>query len=479
MKLINLIKNEFIKLFHYRSVVFLLIIIVLIGPSTFISISSGLKSENSIDERIFQAGSSAEHFSFESNIYQYLQSSATYKSLTDISEFKTNSKKALMELEGYDILYYYYYFKNIDNKEETDYYWTKYNELKEDINNLSIEEVLNKYKSFHEGELDKLKNYYNNVTLTSDKEFFEESIENKINLIDSYKYKKSYIKEFETNDYDYYASKILEVVLFSEYSDITRKELDQNVNSYEEKQNIYDNIQTYYNDKYYLDNHMTYTKESSSFIFTQAVDLLLSLCILVTLLFAIVDILPSEFNSRTAKQLLIRPYSRTKILASKYIVSFVYGIVITLVSMLLLVLASSIVSEFAPFDNLIFYDISTSKICVVSFLKYFMLLFISKVGFIVLLTSLLMFLEVVIKNAGITGLIVLFLLIIGLALGGDFYFNLFNPILVSDFSSVLFGGIGSTLYSSMLNSIIITIIEIILFSVSSIVIFENIDIKNN
>jgi len=90
-----------------------------------------------------------------------------------------------------------------------------------------------------------------------------------------------------------------------------------------------------------------------------------------------------------------------------------------------------------------------------------------------------MFLEVIVKNAGITGLIVLFLLIIGLALGGDFYFNLFNPILVSDFSSVLFGGIGSTLYSSMLNSIIITIIEIILFSVSSIIIFENIDIKNN
>ena len=480
MKLINLIKNEFIKLFHYRSVVFLLVVLVLVGPFVFYTISSsegGIKEE--FGDRLAEMKSVADNTSFSSDNSRYLSAKASYESLDDVREFDTNSKKALIELEGYDILYYHYFFDAIDNKEEADYYLNKYNELKNDINNLSTNEVLDKYKAFHENELEKLKNYYNNVTLTSEKEFFAESIENKNALIDSYKYKKTYSKDFESDDYDYYATTILEYILFSDYANVTKKVLDDNFESFDEKEGTYDTIQTYYQDKYYLDNHDTSTETTSTEKFSSGINSFLSICVLVTLLFAIADIVPSEFKAKTAKQLLIRPYSRYKVLASKYIVSLIYGIAILAISMILFVFTSALLSNFNAFDNMVIYDINTSKLVILNFLQYFLLIFITKIPFVVLLVTLLMFFEVLTRNAGISGFVVFLLLIVGYAAGGNFYPNTFNPLFVSDLTLVMFGRVGTTLYSSMTNSIVTSIIEMLVFGIGSFIIFKNLDVKND
>ena len=177
--------------------------------------------------------------------------------------------------------------------------------------------------------------------------------------------------------------------------------------------------------------------------------------------------------------MLIRPYSRYKVLASKYIVSLIYGVAILAISMILFVFTSALLSNFNVFDNMVIYDINTSKLVILNFLQYFLLIFITKIPFVVLLVTLLMFFEVLTRNAGISGFVVFLLLIVGYAAGGNFYPNTFNPLFVSDLTLVMFGGVGTTLYSSMTNSIVTSIIEILVFGIGSFIIFKNLDVKND
>ena len=193
-------------------------------------------------------------------------------------------------------------------------------------------------------------------------------------------------------------------------------------------------------------------------------------------------IIAEEFNKGTIKQLLLKPYKRTKIFANKVIASIVVFILFLLVYAFITALINGIVfGEISSlFDPLFFYDFSKHQVIAHS------LWFACLERFMVILPMFLIMLGVSILFGVLTtntavSIIVPIVINTGASIINAFAKGklfAFLPTMCWDLSEFLHGGIPEFKYLKLSTCIVVDIITIALLFGISMFIFKKKDIKN-
>lgn len=208
------------------------------------------------------------------------------------------------------------------------------------------------------------------------------------------------------------------------------------------------------------------------------------LMILIIIIIVSGSIVSEEFSKGTIKLLLVKPYSRTKILLSKYITSLlmiVFAIVFILLAQLI------IGGIFFGYDTLaipkIVYNFSTNMVMEMNIFKYFLYTTVAILPQFILLTTLAFSLSTLFLSTSLANT----LTIIG-SLAGD----VINALAVSyeinilklfvtlnwDFTPYLFGGKSPYLGITLSHSIIVCIVYWLIMIVTTFIVFKRRNIKN-
>lgn len=226
------------------------------------------------------------------------------------------------------------------------------------------------------------------------------------------------------------------------------------------------NIKNEYDGRYILTNLM---KEYGMFI------LIFSVIVAGT-------IVSNEFQKGTIKLLLTRPFSRNKILLSKYIVSILSIIIFIILFALLQYVIGGLISGFDVFNiPVIEYDFNANNVIVMSAWEYLLIDILTVLPMYILLSTLAFSLSTLIMNSAIA----IAIPILGNAISG--LINIFMEKLKIlkyfvtanwDLSVYLFGGQGLVEGLNFWLSLAICVIYLVTMLVITFVVFNKRDIKN-
>ena len=430
--MINLIRNELYKIFHKKGIyISLLVVTAFVFLTNFIynlNLLNGdtVASFNSyVDttylEELEEAG--------DTKSDEYISAKAT--SLT--SEYFNNFEKDSWQRYAFNV----YNGSNYYNELSDINYRIVYYEVRHD-NKEDYEKAKKEKKLFEE----KIKNMSWQDFVKEEKEELEESLK-------------------DNQDSAYYTSQIEGIDLRLKYNIDFSKEIiyrfENNIKDYSSNSNN-GIIENFYNEYF--------------------------LMILIIIIIVSGSIVSEEFSKGTIKLLLVKPYSRTKILLSKYITSLlmiVFAIVFILLAQLI------IGGIFFGYDTLtipkIVYNFSTNMVMEMNIFKYLLYTTIAVLPQFILLTTLAFSLSTIFVSTSLANT----LTIIG-SLAGD----VINAIAVSyeinilklfvtlnwDFTPYLFGGKSPYLGITLSHSIIVCIVYWLIMIVTTFIVFKRRNIKN-
>jgi len=247
------------------------------------------------------------------------------------------------------------------------------------------------------------------------------------------------------------------------------------INGYLEKANLY---------KYDLYNDTEYQNTATAnYTFQNSIDTYIAIIVMVVVIVAGVSI-SEEFNKGTVKLLLVRPYSRTKILISKLIAVFITMLITTATILLLQFIIGGIVYGFGTYMmNVVQFDFTTNSIVTLNIFAYLGLIFICKLPIFILIGTLAFALSTLFLNSPLA---------VALPILGYMGSDVINMIAISykwdwvkyfvtpnwDLSQYLFGGTPMFSGISIEFSITICAIYFVIMLVASIVSFKKRNIKN-
>jgi ABC-2 type transport system permease protein len=285
--------------------------------------------------------------------------------------------------------------------------------------------------------------------------------------------------------YDY-ASMLVDDYLFysEEYTNLVKDE--SLIKDRNELIRYRENISNYFTISYKIENNILNNsgdaEEAFNIEYVIASFSFVDELIVIAIIIIVGAIIAEEFNKGTIKQLLTKPFSRSKILTSKILAGLiaislfivVYEIVFLGVNCIELGGISWI------FENSIIYDFSINKVrelnvlgqCLYGFITVLPAYFI--IYFIVLLVG-------VIATNSIASAIAGFASLFGAPLL-DMFLNSkimsFVPFFTWDLSPFMYGGLSSNQYATLGKCLIVDFITLIVLIISSYVIFNKKDIKN-
>lgn len=252
----------------------------------------------------------------------------------------------------------------------------------------------------------------------------------------------------------------------------------------EEKSEINGYLKNAYLYKYDLYNDTEYQNTATAnYTFQNSIGTYIAIIVMVVVIIAGVSI-SEEFNKGTVKLLLVRPYSRTKILISKLIAVFITMLITTVAILLLQFIIGGIVYGFGTYMmNVVQFDFTTNSIITLNILAYLGLIFICKLPIFILIGTLAFTLSTLFLNSPLA---------VALPILGYMGSNMINMIAISykwdwvkyfvtpnwDLSQYLFGGTPMFSGISVEFSITICAIYFVIMLVSSIVSFKKRNIKN-
>ena len=195
-------------------------------------------------------------------------------------------------------------------------------------------------------------------------------------------------------------------------------------------------------------------------------------------------IVSQEFSKGTIKQLLVKPYSRTKILLSKYIVTL-SSIIIAIIAMFVLeILIGGLFFGFGSLSNkAVVYSSVTDSASYFSIIKYFILISIAKLPHFIILATLTFAMSSITNNTAvsmITGFVayvgtnILTMLLTNINKTWIKYFVGLNW----DFKSYVFKLKPSIEGLSLSFSILICLVYFLVFIIPAFIVFKHKDIKN-
>lgn len=207
-----------------------------------------------------------------------------------------------------------------------------------------------------------------------------------------------------------------------------------------------------------------------------------NMIILLVVMIVVGGVLADEFNKGTIKQLLVRPFSRTKILLSKVIASLLMIILFAFLYYLLYIVAYSIsYSDFtALFSSVVDYDFNVHSAFDMNLMVYCIINLLAILPQYFIIFAFVLFISVLTTSsigAVGAGFGLLFMSeTIKMMLPEKYLVYL--PTYCWDWSCFLFGGVSSSEYMTFTNCLVVCVITMVLLIVGAFILFKNKDVKN-
>ncbi|MGM9882391.1 MAG: ABC transporter permease subunit [Bacilli bacterium] len=485
----KLIKNELYKIFHKKSIYVMGIIVIFLillnnvlykvfyddsGNFKDIDVSSNYEL-TLIEEELKNLDPNKET---DKNLY------IEYKSQYDVyslaSNYSTSSwQYYIINNKMYEVIYNKYYYTYIDKSDkllkEAENTYNKYLSYleKDDFKEfayLELKEVedaiisLSKEKSTTTDKQRLLEIDTSIKSLEFDKEIINYRIDKNISYannylntaLDKYKEAHNYLESIENIDNLTYEERLL----------------------YNEK------LEEYNINKYILDNNTDLNRENTTR--SSLINALESYEIFVIILIIIIagTIVSNEFSKGTIKGLLVRPYSRTKILLAK----FVSSLIILVISIIFVLVCNLLISGiFFSFDSLsipvVIYNFNTGLIEEYNVFTYVLIRTLAYLPMFIIILTISFMLSTVTTNSQISiALPFVFYMFSSVINAMAMSFNLkwmkYFITLNWNLNDYLFGNLPSFPYGSFTNAIVINIIYFIVLLLIAILVFRKKNIKN-
>jgi len=477
MSLFNLIKNELYKTFHKKGIYIVLIITTLYILLTNIiyntklfndnEIESGLEFEITFATTMEEAG--------ETNTEEYVYSKSYIETHEYAKSFGVDSWQRYIIINDSE-----YYVKTSDIIERIISYELKFTKDKNDYEEALKEkkELTNELKNMTWEDFVKNKKQLAEInlknSLTQEEKNIYQAELNALNLRIKHNIKYGFD---DYNEYlDIYESNLLNLLLYKNKKEESLTQEEKNILNEAKKEVAIS--------KYKIENKIKEVPyNSNNYLYDNFLNEY-STMILVMIILVAGSIVSEEFSKGTIKLLLVKPFSRTKILLGKYITS----LLMVLFSIVVIFIIQTIIGGlFFGFDSLeipkVIYNYTTSTVESIHILKFLFFNVLAVLPQLVLLTTLAFSLSTIFINTSIATV---------LTIVGAFGSNIINTIaqlaeieilkffvtLNWDWSVYLFGGTSPYKGITFPFSIIICIIYLLIMLFVTFIIFKKRNIKN-
>lgn len=480
----KLIKNELIKIFSKKSMIVIgvIILVIIIGFNVLNKISQNMSNSYSaysesyiqyLDEELAELDPNK-----PSDINKYVETKSQKDLATLAKDYKETSWQAevigtvispiIEEMNNYEYI--------DKNNEALTSSKAKYDEMLTALKN-------NDWKYFANKELDSLNTQIEELNALIAQDSENDDLKTQLKSLELQKevvnlrldkninYGSDNYKSIAVQNYRMYMGNYIQS---SQGKNLTDDEKSE-INGYLEKANLY---------KYDLYNDTEYQNTATAnYTFQNSIGTYIAIIVMIVVIVAGVSI-SEEFNKGTVKLLLVRPYSRTKILISKLIAVFITMLITTATILLLQFIIGGIVYGFGTYMmNVVQFDFTTNSIITLNIFAYLGLIFICKLPIFILIGTLAFALSTLFLNSPLA---------VALPILGYMGSDVINMIAISykwdwvkyfvtpnwDLSQYLFAGTPMFSGISIEFSITICAIYFVIMLVASIVSFKKRNIKN-
>ena len=480
----KLIKNELIKIFSKKSMIVIgvIILVIIIGFNVLNKISQSMSNSYSaysegyiqyLDEELSNLDPNK-----PSDINKYVETKSQKDLATLAKDYKETSWQAevigtvispiIEEMNNYEYI--------DKNNEALTTSKAQYDEMLTALKN-------NDWKYFANKELDSLNTQIEELNTLIAQDSENEDLKTQLKSLELQKevvnlrldkninYGSDNYKSIAVQNYRMYMGNYIQSSQGKNLTDEDKSE----INGYLENANLY---------KYDLYNDTEYQNTATAnYTFQNSIGTYIAIIVMVVVIVSGVSI-SEEFNKGTVKLLLVRPYSRTKILISKLIAVFITMIITTVAILLLQFIIGGIVYGFGTYMmNVVQFDFTTNSIITLNIFAYLGLIFICKLPIFILIGTLAFALSTLFLNSPLA---------VALPILGYMGSDMINMIAISykwdwvkyfvtpnwDLSQYLFGGTPMFSGTSIEFSITICAIYFAIMLVASIVSFKKRNIKN-
>ena len=483
----KLIKNELIKLFKKKSIYIALIVVL--GFMIFSNVMSK-NTSNILYNQYYYSGQTLTFLQEElegldpekaSDMEMYIDIKSQIELYELMGEYENGSwqQEIISEnLSGYfkeKCMYEYGAKKDSQKAQEAQ---NKIDEIKQKLDS-------DDWKYFAQLELqqatEKLANIEEQIKNTEDKKALLSLNQEKENaLIDktiaeyrinkNIKYGQDYLNQ-ALDDYKYSAQQILRY-------ENSEKEL-----TYDEKKAYNSTLEIRESSKYMIENKVDLNKMNLNKNLEYFFDNYGIFAIAIIIMIA-GTIMSEEFNKGTIKLLLVKPYSRTKILLSKFITVMLMIIFVVLIMGIMQLLVGGVVFGFDSLSEpVVAYNFNTNSLQEINVFVYFLTQFLAQLPIFILLATLAFALGTIFTNSALA---------ITISLLGYIAANIINQLAISynikfleyfvtmnwDLSQYLFGNLPNMEGMTMTFSIITCIAYFLIMVIPTLIIFKKKNIKN-
>ena len=480
----KLIKNELIKIFSKKSMIVIgvIILVIIIGFNVLNKISQNMSNSYSAYSESYIRYLDEELSNLDSNKPSDINKYVETKSQKDLAILAKDYKETSWQAEVIGtvispIIEEMNNYEYIDkNNEALTISKAQYDEMLTALKN-------NDWKYFANKELDSLNTQIEELNTLIAQDSENEDLKTQLKSLELQKevvnlrldkninYGSDNYKSIAVQNYRMYMGNYIQS---SQGKNLTDEEKSE-INGYLEKANLY---------KYDLYNDTEYQNTATAnYTFQNSIGTYIAIIVMIVVIVAGVSI-SEEFNKGTVKLLLVRPYSRTKILISKLIAVFITMLITTATILLLQFIIGGIVYGFGTYMmNIVQFDFTTNSIVTLNIFAYLGLIFICKLPIFILIGTLAFALSTLFLNSPLA---------VALPILGYMGSDMINMIAISykwdwvkyfvtpnwDLSQYLFGGTPMFSGISVEFSITICAIYFVIMLVASIVSFKKRNIKN-
>lgn len=486
--MINLVKNEITKIFHKKAIYILAIITLLftILSAGIIALANNLGDFFSSDAYINSLESSLEYYDLDNS-----EEASWYvdaKTNVDINKLANEyDKDSWQRSFVFNNVYDYVYRVNeaefiTKDKKDLEEAQIALDAILAEMNEHDWKYFVNKDKDQVEASIKEIEDYLKDGDLSeSEKRSYQSMLDSLTYQLDGYNYHLNLNIPVDSSDKSY----LIDTYVSSgmQYLQYANKDEDMITNRDELREKRYLE-ESLYTSKYKLDNDI-----DSGFMNT-ASEMVLGemkspvLFVVVAIIMIAGGIVAEEFNKGTIKQLLLRPYSRSKILLSKYIASVIVFLLFLLYYLLITSICYGVVFGFSSFTTpVVLYNFTTHEAFQTSFIWNTVVNILSVLPAYLIILTLAFFIGVLTTNTGVSIAVVFLVYLFGGII--ESLASLFNakiiayiPTMCWNFNQYLYGGMATFQYSTLTKSIIVSVITFIIFFVGSFIVFKRKDIKN-
>lgn len=206
--------------------------------------------------------------------------------------------------------------------------------------------------------------------------------------------------------------------------------------------------------------------------------------IIVVIIMIAGTIVSEEFNKGTIKLLLVKPYTRTQILLSKFLTVLIISAFVIVSTILMQILVGGILFGFESlFEPVVVYNLSTNVIQEMNIFAYLGIQTLTQLPIIILLATLAFAISTIFSNSALAITVSLLgymgaSIINQLAMAYNLTFMKYFVTMNWDLSQYLFGGLPYMEGMNLITSIIICVIYLLIMLIPTFIIFKKRNIKN-